>query len=47
MLLSNIYKFEVNKFFYFGSDDDDDFDELDDEIDDSYNKVLYSFIRNV
>lgn len=47
MILSNIYKLEVNKFLYFGSEEDDDFDDFDDEIDDGYGTVLFSLIRNV
>lgn len=46
MALSNIYKPEANKFSHLGSDDDDDSEELDDEINDSYVKGLHSPTRN-
>lgn len=45
MALSNIYKPEANKFSHLGSDDDDDSEELDDEINDSYVKGLHSPTR--
>lgn len=45
MALSNIYKPEANKFSHLQSDDDDDSEELDDEINDSYAKGLHSPAR--
>ena len=49
MALKNIYKPETNRFLHIGSDEDDDSEELDDEIDDSYSNnvtALYSPTRN-